>query len=519
MTEMPTSASLLHATLPWLTDHPDLQAMSMGNTVITYAETGARAAALARLLRALGIAPGDRVATMLTPRPESVIAYLACWLAGAVPVGLNTRFRREEQRHILTDSASRLLLSVVRDGGNDLTSDLDSHHAELGLPVLRLGPGWAQGDLPAPLTRAEALADWRKAVDAFDPSVAAVIVYTSGSTGRPKGAMITHAGLAFRAHTLHTDRFHIPHVRQILDLPVNHIGALASGIAVSLVAGGHMLMHENFDPAFTLKCLTQDRIDVLNGVPAMLARLVDHPDFAKSDLSRLRFVSWGAGPVNARILDALMQAAPRALFSQQYGMTESNGPIVFTPPTRDREILLDTTGRPDPRLSLRIADRRDRPVAPGQDGEVQVLHPHPFAGYLDNPEATAACHTADGWLRTGDLARLRDDGYLVFCGRSKEMFKSGGFNVYPREIELALEDLPQVRAAAVIGIDDETWGQVGHAFVELATPADPADLLVALHGRLANYKVPKALSVLDAIPRIGVSKIDRIALARRLTQG
>jgi acyl-CoA synthetase (AMP-forming)/AMP-acid ligase II len=280
-----------------------------------------------------------------------------------------------------------------------------------------------------------------------------------------------------------------------------------------------MLMRENFDPAFTLECLTQDRIDVLNGVPAMLARLVDHPDFARADLTRLRYVSWGAGPINARVLDALMHAAPKALFSQQYGMTESNGPIVFTPPTRDREILLGTTGRPDPRLSLRIADADDRPLLQAQDGEVQVRHPHPFAGYLDNPEATAASFTADGWLRTGDLARIRDDGYLVFCGRSKEMFKSGGFNVYPREIELALEDLPQVRAAAVIGIDDETWGQVGHAFVELATPADPAELLVALRGRLANYKVPKALSVLEVIPRIGVSKIDRIALARRLTQG
>ena len=170
MTEAACPPSLLHATLPWVADHPDLPAMTLGDTVVTYGETGARAAALARLLRALGIAPGDRVATMLTPRPESVIVYLACWMAGAVPVGLNTRFRREEQRQILTDSAARLLLSVVRDGGNDLTPDLDAHHADLGLPVLRLGPGWAQGDLPAPVTRAEALADWQAALAGFDPA-------------------------------------------------------------------------------------------------------------------------------------------------------------------------------------------------------------------------------------------------------------------------------------------------------------------------------------------------------------
>lgn len=516
MSEANCPPSLLHATLPWIADHPDLPALSMGNQVISYSEIGAWAAALARLLRASGISGGDRVATMLTPRPEAVIAYLACWMAGAVPVGLNTRFRREEQRQILSDSDARMLLAVLRDGAQDLTPDLEAHHTDLGLPVLRLGPGWGEGDLPAPLSRQETLIDWRAACDGFDPSIPAVIVYTSGSTGRPKGALITHAGLAFRAWNLHLDRFNAPHVRQILDLPVNHIGALASGIGVSLVAGGFMITRENFDPAFTLDCLRQDRIDVLNGVPAMLARLVDHPDFAAADISKLRFVSWGAGPLNARILDALMQSAPEALFSQQYGMTESNGPIVFTPPTRDVEILLSTIGRPDPRLSLRIADEEDRPLPPGQDGEIQVLHPHPFAGYLDKPEATAACFTADGWLRTGDLAHIRDDGYLVFCGRSKDMYKSGGFNVYPREIELALEDLPQVRAAAVIGIENETWGQVGHAFVELGKPAAPEQLLAALRDKLANYKVPKGLTVLESIPRIGVSKVDRVALAQRL---
>lgn len=517
MTEAACPPSLLHATLPWVADHPDLPAMTIGDVIVTYGETGARAAALAERLSALGIARGDRVAAMLTPRPESVIVYLACWMVGAVPVGLNTRFRREEQRQILTDSRSKMILSVLRDGPHDLALDLDAHASDLGLPVLRFGPRWAEGDLPSPLPRTRTLADWCAAVRTFDPDVPSVIVYTSGSTGRPKGALITHAGLAFRAFTLHHDRFNAPHVRQILDLPVDHIGALASGIGVSLVAGGLLLTRENFDPAFTLDCMTHDRIDVLNGVPAMLARLVDHPEFPNAAPSRLRYVSWGAGPINARVLAALMDAAPNALFSQQYGMTESNGPIVFTPPTRDVEILLGTTGRPDPRLSMRIADGNDQPQPQGTDGEVQVLHPHPFAGYLDNPDATAACFTADGWLRTGDLAHVREDGYLVFCGRSKEMFKSGGFNVYPREIELALEDLPQVRAAAVIGIDDEIWGQVGHAFVELASPAEPGDLLAALREKLANYKVPKVLTVLDAIPRIGVSKIDRVALARRLT--
>ncbi|HPD93802.1 MAG TPA: fatty acid--CoA ligase family protein, partial [Pararhodobacter sp.] len=418
-----------------------------------------------------------------------------------------------EQTRDLLDSGAKLLIALSCVGKTDLSPDLDAHTAELGLDVMRVGAGLWDGALPPPVAEDTVPALWDAALAGFDAAVPAVIIFTSGSTGRPKGALITHRGLAFRSATLQRGRFAVPHVRQVLDLPVNHIGALASGIGVAFVAGGALVMHEQFDPGFTLRAIGTEGLHVLSGVPAMLDRIVAHPDFATADLASLRYVSWGAGPINPRVLAALMERTG-AEFSQQYGQTESNGPICYTPPTRDVDILLTTTGKPDPDLRLRIASDDGIAVPAGDEGEVQVLHPHPFAGYLGNPAASAQAFTADGWLRTGDRARLRDDGYLVFCGRSKEMFKSGGFNVYPREVEIVLEEHPAIRAAAVIGVEDADWGQVGHAFVE-ADPVAPDAVLDWCRARLANYKMPKHLTVLDRLPRTPVDKVDRMTLAAR----
>lgn len=508
--------SLLHAVRPWLDADKDCEAIVFGDLRLSYLDVAAYAWALALRLRELGVRPGDRVASMFTPRPEAVIALLASWLVGAESTGLNPRYRREEQRQILSDSKASVLLSVVRDSHRDLIPDLEDHEAKMGIPTVRFGPGFWEGDLPLPWSRGAVPAAWDSALAAFDGRVPAVVIYTSGSTGKPKGALITHAGLAFRSWTMQHDRFPIPHVRQLLDLPVNHIGTLANGIGLALVCGGSMVMTEHFDPAFTLAMIAKERLHVLGGVPTMLARIAGHPDFDHADLSALMHVSWGAGPINREVLLRLLDATS-AQFSQQYGMTESTGPIVYTPPTRDVELLLDTTGKPDPRLEVRIADEQERPVPTDVEGEVQVRQPHPFAGYLAKPEATAQVFTADGYLRTGDRARIRADGYLVFCGRSKEIYKSGGYSVYPREVEILLESHPAIRAAAVLGVDDPLWGQVGHAFVELKGKLSAEEIIAWCREHLSNYKVPKAVTLIDAMPRTSIEKVDRLELASRLS--
>jgi len=496
---------------------PEREAMVFGRHRLSYRLVATYAGALARHLRESGVGAGDRVAVMSSPRPEAVISLLSAWLIGATWVGINPRYHREEQRHVLIDSKAAALISITADGKRDLEADLASHEAETGLPVIRFDQAFWSRDLPAVDDRAGLDALWERSLADLQGECPAVVIYTSGSTGRPKGALITHNGLTFRSWTMFKDRFPVPRIRQLVDLPVNHIGAMASGIGLAMVAGGTMVFSEHFDPEVTLRAIEAERLHALTGVPTMISRIVGHPAFRKTDLSSVRYVSWGAGPIKESDLFTLLSATS-AEFSQQYGMTETNGPICYTPPTRDPGILLQTTGKPDPRLDLRIAGDEDRPVPPGTEGEVQVRMPYPFAGYLNNPEATKAAFTTDGFLHTGDLALIREDGYLVFCGRSKEMYKSGGFNVYPREVEVVLEAHPSVKAAAVIGVNDPTWGEVGHAFVELRRPVSAEDILRWCKERLANYKVPKGVSVIETIPRITVEKVDRSRLAELLAR-
>ena len=503
--------SLLHPVFDVLQTDPEREAIIFGEHRLSYRQMAAYAEGLARHLLNLGVNPGDRVAVMISPRPEALISLLSVWLIGATWIGINPRYHKEEQRHVLIDSRAAALLSIISDGKRDFEPDLSSHKAEIGIPLIRFGRAFWSQDLP-PVDAQAGLGDlWIKGLNNLRRDLPAVVIYTSGSTGQPKGALITHNGLTFRSWTMFKDRFPIPRLRQLMDLPVNHIGALASSIGLALVAGGVLFFSESFDPQTTLKTIETERLDVLGGVPTMISRIVNHPLFGKTDFSSIRYVSWGAGPINENDLHALL-AATTAEFSQQYGLTETNGPICYTPPTRDPDILLHTTGKPDPRLELRIAGEDDRPVPAETEGEIQVKMPYPFAGYLNNPEATKAAFTDDGFLHTGDRALIRKDGYLIFCGRSKEMYKSGGFNVYPREVEIVLEAHPSIKAAAVIGVNDPTWGEVGHAFVEMSNPVNPEDILHWCKERLANYKIPKAITVVDTIPRLTVEKVDRAHL-------
>jgi acyl-CoA synthetase (AMP-forming)/AMP-acid ligase II len=247
----------------------------------------------------------------------------------------------------------------------------------------------------------------------------------------------------------------------------------------------------------------------------MLAAILDHESFARTDISSLRYIVWGGGQLQRALLERWMSVTS-ADFSTQFGMTETNGPIAWTPPTRDIDLLMNTVGKMDSRLEWRVVDNTGAVHAMSVQGEIQVRLPFPFAGYIGEEKASAEAFTADGFVRTGDLGLVRDDGYLEFRGRAKEMYKSGGFNVYPREVELAIEGHPDVRAAAIVAVDDEKWGQVGIAFVELVRPVSKAELVDWCKAQLANYKIPKSIEIVDAIPRISVDKIDRRALQARL---
>lgn len=500
--------SLLHAFGEAVKRFPEREAFVFREARVSYRYAGQLVDELKQQLVDRGVVAGTRILSVFLPRPEAIILLLSAAKLGAVVVGVNPKLSRSEQAYIAEDTRASI---VVGGGASSILDDVRALADAFKLEVLAFSESfWSiQGTGASRTILSTTAGDQEESQcgNDIDPDSAAVIIYTSGSTGRPKGALISHRGLAYRAVTMAQDRFDLEAPRQIVDLPVNHIGALASGVGLSLVTAGTLVFSEKFDPSWTLQTIAQERIDILSGVPAMLGVITTHPAFATADLSSVRYVSWGAGPISEQVLDALLNKT-QALFSQQYGMTESNGPISYTPPTRDRAVLLATTGRPDPRLDFRIFKEQES----DEDGEIQVRQPCPFLGYLNNQEATIKVWTEDSYLRTGDRGYLREDGFLVFSGRDKEMYKSGGYNVYPREVEIALERHPSIICAAVLGVPDDQWGEVGYAFVEVQHPLRVDELREWCKARLANYKVPKMFATLDSMPRTSVGKVDRQSL-------
>lgn len=502
-------------TLPEYVDHwarqtPDAEAYVDGDDRATYRQLAERVGAFAAALHARGIGPGHRVAILTEPRAEYWICLLGTLQAGATWLGLNPKYQLEELRHVIGDSRPSLILGAPRSGDRDLRAILRQlvEHAGTTTPILldTEGPeGWS-----AFLAGAPPAADGGS-VEGPDPDSAALIVYTSGSTGKPKGAVLGHRGLcsSFRIQGEHND---LTGMRVIVNLPINHIGGVGDLCCTPLVQGGALIFQPHFSPDAIFDAIEHEGANTLMQVPAMLKILTEHPRWDTADLTGLQFVAWGGGPLPADTVAALR--ATRARLVTTYGMTEITGSISYSLPDASDEELSTTVGRPIDEIELRLIGRDDAPVAPGEEGEVAVRHPGLFLGYFDNPEATRAAYTADGYFRTGDVAVLRPDGTLRLVGRRKEMYKSGGYNVYPRETELALESHPAVSMAAVVSVEHETFGEVGVAFCEIAPGCTVTgdELDDWCRQRLANYKIPKQFRLVDALPLLPVGKVDKMRL-------
>ena len=516
--------------LPRLTDfvvrharlQPAAEAVRFADECVGYAELAARMDALARAFVAAGVQPGDRIAVLCTPRPEFLVAYLAALRIGAVYVGLNPKYSLRELAYVLADCEPRMVLSLAAFEGRDHAADIAALQARrhLSWPAWRLDAGPAAGTLGS----ADELLALGRTVDdpTFDARVAAVggadpaaIVYTSGSTGSPKGAVLPHRGLVYGPR-LAALAMAVASPRVACDLPTNHVACLGDVCGSVLQAGGLLVFLERFDPARLLEAIEAHRLTNLMHLPTVLQMLLLHPDLPRRDLSSLRIVSWGGA---AMAIDAIAEWRRRVgRLMVIYGMTETICNVTWADERCSDEQLATSVGWPDPALSVRLADDDGRPVPDGQPGEIQVRHEAIFLRYHGRAEATAAAFTADGHLRTGDLAVRLPDGRFSLVGRKSDMFKSGGYNVYPREVELVLEDHPAIAVAAVVAMPDPVFQEVGHAWL-LRRPDQPAPDVAALRAwcrqRLANYKVPKRFVVGDELPLLPVGKVDKQELRRR----
>lgn len=504
----------------WLTRRPGAPFDHLGDARRDYRRAASEVDRCARALIASGVRPGDRVAVLTTPRPEFMTVFLALSAIGGVWVGLNPGYTRAELAHVVGDSAPVLLMTLDRSG--DRAYDEDARALAAGCPSVRevvALTGGFDGAVPfaAFLERAadaepDALALRYRDVHPDEP---ALIVYTSGTTGRPKGAMISHRAFAGGCYFQGSAYYHAaPAV--LANLPVNHIAGVMDLGCIPLAMGGSLHYMEDFDPDGILTLIEAERITMWGQIPTIFQYVASLPRWETADLSSLRFMAWGGAPMAAELVTALRRRTGAQL-GTVYGLTESCVAVAYNEPDAGDATLAETIGRPDPRFDLRIVDECGAPVPEGVPGEVQLRNPCLMSGYLNLPEASAAAFTDDGYLRTGDVAIRRPDGNVVLAGRLVEMFKSGGYNVYPREIEVVLETHPAVAAAAVVDVPDAVYSEIGVAYLETrpGIDIDIDNVLAHCRERLARYKVPKRFAVVEALPRLPVGKVDRAALRAR----
>jgi len=463
----------------------------------TYAELFAAADRLAAGLQAWGLVKGDRVAFFMDNRPEFVVAYLAVIRLGASMVPINLRYRRLEIRHMVADSAPRLIVT------------------EAALCDVLADAGYGRGD-DLPLLLAEEIAAWeRPASDLQGPVVCAddpaLIMYTSGTTGRSKGAVLSHNNVLASVTGLLAAWGWQADDRLLLVLPLFHTHGLTVGLHCALAAGATVLLRTKYEAGRTLDELLSGAPTMFFAVPTIYVRLVDElRGRGRVSLPQMRLFCSGSAPLPADTLLTFAQLTGHTIL-ERYGMTET-GMNLSNPYAGER--IAGSVGTPLPGVDMRIVDGQGRDVAPGAEGEVLVRGSNVFSGYWNAPDKTAESFSHDElgrrWFHTGDLARQDPStGYVTLLGRKHELIISGGFNIYPREIEELLTTFDGVVEAAVVGMPHPEWGEVPVAYLVCAAEPDAPALTAYCRVRLASFKVPKHFYRVDSLPRNAMGKLQK----------
>jgi len=472
----------------------------------TFAELRDEVRRTAAAIAGLGVAPGDRVAIWSPNTWHWVVACLAIHHAGAVVVPLNTRYTAAEAADILARTKAPLLIGMGSFLGHDRVADLDRD----GLPdlahIVRVPVDADDGtwdELLAGPAVADSEIDARAA--AVRPDDVADILFTSGTTGRSKGVLCAHrqslsapAAWAQCGQLTSADRY-------LCINPFFHNFGYKAGILACLQTGATLIPELTFDPEQAMRAIERHRITVLPGPPTIYQTLLDHPSRKDFDLSSLRFAVTGAATVPVVLIERMQSELDFDIVLTAYGLTEASGFGTMCRTDDDPVTVATTCGRPIADFELRIDTPRDDTGA----GEVLLRGPNVMLGYLDDPDATAAAIDSEGWLHTGDIGTVDNAGNLRITDRLKEMYICGGFNVYPAEIEQALARLDGVADVAVIGVADERLGEVGRAFIVRRPGATIDEDAVIAYSRehLANFKAPRSVVFIDALPRNAGGKV------------
>lgn len=465
---------------------PDSPCLDDDRTALTNTEFLEAVHAAAAALLDRGVAPGDVVAVMLPNTVDLVVTLFAAWRLGAAATPLNPSLSAEEARYQIEDAGARVLVAT--------------QPASFDVAVITTAELSATPTRPVPVPPA-------------DPTALALLIYTSGTTGRPKGVMLDHTNLdamcamVIEAFCL-TEADH-----SLLVLPLFHVNGIVVSTLSPLLAGARTTVAGRFDPSTFFGRVERSRATYFSAVPTIYTMLANLPREQTPDTSTLRFAVCGAAPASAELL-AKFEARYGVPIIEGYGLSE--GTCASTGNPLHGKHKPGTVGVPLPGQTIRIAAPDGTAVPQGESGEVLISGPNVMRGYLNRPEETAAT-IVDGWLHTGDIGRLDEDGYLILVDRAKDMIIRGGENIYPKEIETVAYRFPGVAEAAVVGRADDMYGEQPVMFVA-AAPGHRLDR-DALHRHLAaslsKYKLPVAITVLDELPKNAVGKIDKPSLRKR----
>ncbi|GMW02459.1 MAG: 3-[(3aS,4S,7aS)-7a-methyl-1,5-dioxo-octahydro-1H-inden-4-yl]propanoyl:CoA ligase [Candidatus Hydrogenedentota bacterium] len=511
----------------WAKDNPEGEATVFHGTRLTWTQFRDEVDKAAKALIECGVNRGDRVAFLAMAQPEFLITFMAANKVGAMWLGLSPKFTSDELAYIVGDARPAALITLHDYRGHDLNStihalDLASEFKVILLlgdsPVLDLNcraPVFAYNSY-VNHDRSNLDESLRDRVKQAKPDDNALLMYTSGSTGKPKGVVHTHASIIanIAAQTRH---FMMEETtRSLIHFPINHVAADVELGFGSIFGGGTAVMMDAFDPVETLEIVERERITMFGQVPAMFFLEMTTPKWREMDWSSVKAFLWGGASAPKELLTVLDGIARKhgALLMTGYGSTEVGGFVTYSEPDDSLETLVSGAGRCAPEFELRIVDENRQPVSTGVVGEIAVRGPLLMKEYLNNPEATAKVLDDQSWYYTNDLARLDEAGNLHITGRKSEMYKSGGENVFPREVEAVIEAMPEVLMAAVIGVPDPLFQEVGHAFVMPHPGKSVDEEALRLHCRehLANFKVPKHFDVKPSLPLLATGKINKVAL-------
>ncbi len=489
----------------------DAEALVDGDLRLSFRDLADEVRRAAKGFVAAGVAPGDRVGIWAPNVGEWVVAAFGVHAAGGVLVPVNTRFKGEEAAWVLGRSGARLVLTVTGFLGTDYVAMLQDVDDVEQVVVLRGdAPGgttsWADF-LAAGADVDDAVVDRRSA--AVGPDDPSDVIFTSGTTGRPKGVVTTH-GQTLRAFDSWSRIVGLREGdRYLVVNPFFHTFGYKAGFVACVMRGTTIVPHAVFDVPSVLARVAEERISMLPGPPTLYASILDAPGRASLDLSSLRLAVTGAAPVPVPLIERMREELTFETVLTAYGLTEATGVVTMCRQDDDPETISRTSGRAIPDVEVRIVDDSGTEVERGSPGEIVARGYNVMQGYFEDPEATAEAIDELGWLHTGDIGVMDEQGNVTITDRKKDMFVVGGFNAYPAEIEGTLLRHPAVAQVAVVGVPDDRMGEVGMAFVipRPGASVDPDEVIAWARERMANYKVPRRVAVVEALPLNASGKV------------